>query len=195
MGGPGSGGGGKRRGSGPKPRSAIERAIAGNTGTRGKVLNHPSSTAVAPVETFEPPAHWRAAAAQLGKVRKQLAFLTAAPGPSDPNPQIEELEARRDDLQAKVDALAVWRELAPSAFAARTLTRATAAAFEMLCRARVQECALSASPATVSGPNHRGMMQRVATWMKDFNLAPFGKPMYAAEQPVANPLDRFTKTR
>lgn len=191
----GRGSGGKRRGSGPKPRSDLERAVSG-AGKRGVLLQHPSrATAVAPIETFDPPVGWRAAAAQLGKVRKQLAFLTAAPGPGDPNPQIAELEARRDELQAQVDALAVWRELAPAAFAARTLTVATAAAFIMLCRGVVQERALSASPATASGPNHRGMMQRVGTWMKDFNLAPFGKPMYAAEQPVANPLDRFTKTR
>jgi len=191
----GRGSGGKRTGSGQKPRSALERAVAGNARTRGVLLNHPSATAVAPIVTFDPPATWRAAAPQLGKLKKQLAFLTAAPGPGDPNPQIAELQAQVDELQLQVDALAVWRELAPHAFAARTLTPGTAAAFMMLCRGVVQERTLSASAATASGPNHRGMMQRVATGMKDFNVAPFGKPMYEAEPAKANPLDRFTKTR
>jgi hypothetical protein len=92
--------------------------------------------------------------------------------------------------------LHVWRELAPHAFAARTLTPATCAAFVMLCRATVQERTLSASKRYAAGPNHRGLMQRVATWMKDFSVAPLGKPMYAAQpEQTTNPLDRFTKGR
>lgn len=205
----GRGSGGKRTGSGQKPRAPLERAVSGtvDSGTAspavvskdlkpwGVVLKHPGATAVAPVETFEPPADWLAAPETLAPLAAQLAFLTAAQGPGDPNPQIAEIQARVDALQALVDALAVWRELAPHAFAARTLTPGTAAAFLMLCRGVVQERALSADPATASGPNHRGMMHRVATWMKDFNVAPFGKPMYAAEEPAANPLHRFTKPR
>jgi hypothetical protein len=85
--------------------------------------------------------------------------------------------------------------LAPHAFAARTLTPATAAVFVMLCRAIVKERALSASVAC-GGPNHRGLMQRLSSWFKDFDLAPLGKPMYAAEPDTkVNPLDRFTKGR
>lgn len=97
--------------------------------------------------------------------------------------------------------LQVWHELAPHAFEARTLTPATTAAFVMLCRAMVKERSLANSnakwgAAAAGGPNHRGLMQRIGTWMKDFCLSPLGKPMYAA-QPVAtvNPLDRFTKVR
>jgi len=90
-------------------------------------------------------------------------------------------------------AKAVWGELAPEAFAARTLTPATCAAFVMLCHAAVLERALRTSKRAAGGPNHRGLMQRVATWQKDFMLAPLGKPLYAAAPAVANPLDRFTK--
>jgi hypothetical protein len=189
----GRGSGGKRIGAGRKKRSDLERAVGGNAGKRGIVLQHPSATAVAPIATFDPPAEWLAAPKALANLTSQLAFLKQAQGPGDPNPQIAELEARVDDLQASTSALAVWHELAPHAFEARTLTPATSAAFLMLCRGVVKERELSASAYRAGGPDHRGMMQRVATWMKDFSVAPFGKPMYAAEAAApANPLDRFT---
>jgi hypothetical protein len=194
----GRGSGGRRTGSGRKKQSDLERAIGGNAGKRGPrgfVLPHSKATAVAPVETFDPPAELRGTPKQLASLVAELVFLTDHVGPGDPNPQIAETQAKVDELTARALALAIWHELAPHAFAARTLTPATTAAFVMLCRGVVAERALSASPATASGPNHRGMMQRVATWMKDFNVAPFGKPMFEAEQPVANPLDRFTKLR
>jgi hypothetical protein len=195
MGGRGSGGG--RIGAGRKRHSDLTRAISGTGGTRGgTVLQHPSSTSVAPVVAFGPPEELQGDPEQLARLVADLAFLKEAPArDGEPHPQIAELQARVDELQAQADALAAWHELAPQAFAARTLTPATSAAFAMLCRAVALERALSTSPATAGGPNHRGMMQRVATWMKDFTVAPFGKPMYEAEQPKANPLDRFTKTR
>jgi len=191
----GRGSGGKRVGSGRKRKSALERAISGAITPRGVVLQHPSSTAVAPVEAFDPPAELQGTPAALATLEADLAFLKQAEAPGEPNPQIAEVQARVDALTLQARALAIWHELAPHAFTARTLTPATSAAFVMLCRAIVKERVLSAS-ADCGGPNHRGLMQRVATWLKDFELAPFGKPMYAAqpEQP-ANPLDRFTKAR
>ena len=45
----GRGSGGRRTGAGRKRQSALERAISGDAGKRGVVLQHPSSTAVAPV--------------------------------------------------------------------------------------------------------------------------------------------------
>jgi hypothetical protein len=72
-------------------------------------------------------------------------------------------------------------KLAPFAFKHRTLTRASAYTFEMLCRALAQEKQLSLSEADAGGPNHRGLLQRVAAWLKDFGLAPLGKAMYDAE--------------
>lgn len=93
-------------------------------------------------------------------------------------------------------ARTVWHELAPHAFEARTLTPATTAAFVMLCRAVVRERSFWRSKGGAAGPNHRGLMQRVGTWMKDFSIAPLGKPQYAAQPAApANPLDRFTKGR
>lgn len=89
---------------------------------------------------------------------------------------------------------AVWDELAPFAFEARTLTPASASMFAMVCRGVVKERALSASKKHAGGSNHRGLMQRVSSWLKDFGLAPIGKPMSVAQpETAANPLDRYTK--
>jgi len=174
----GRGSGGKRVGSGRKRK---KRALA-------IVVPHPraadsiaDAAAAVPTDTFDPPAELHGTPAELAKLVADLAFLQEAARPGDePHPQIDVLQARVDELTTRALALAIWHELAPSAFAARTLTPATAAAFVMLCRAVVQERALSASPAFAGGPNHRGLMHRVATWMKDFCLSPFGKPLFEA---------------
>lgn len=50
--------GGSRPGAGRKPKPAIERAITGNPGRRGRVLEHPGATeatAVAEVDEFDAP--------------------------------------------------------------------------------------------------------------------------------------------
>lgn len=168
----GRGSGGRRVGSGRK-------------GKRATVVRHPSSADPASIDTFDPPAELQGNAAELANLLSQLAFLQHAERPDRaPNPQIEALETRIEELQARARALAIWHELAPSAFAKRTLTPETSAAFVMLCRAVVQERALSASSA-VGGPNHRGLMHRVATWMKDFCLSPFGKPLSEAKPAAA----------
>lgn len=191
----GRGSGGRRIGSGRKLKSALERAISGTTGPRAVVLVHPSATAVAPVTLFEPPAELVGNPQELAGLLADLAFLKGATRPDDANPQITELQARVDTLTRVGQALAVWHELAPHAFALRTLAPHSSAAFTMLCRWVVKERALSAS-WDCGGADHRGLMQRVLTGLKDFGLAPLGKPMYAAE-PVqtVSPLDRFTKAR
>src|SRR2546429_4350254 len=115
----GTGSGGRRPGSGRKKQSDLARAIGGDAGKRGAVLlQHPSSTAIAPVEIFDPPTSLR------GTPR------------------------------------AVWRALAPAAFEARTLTRATEVAFVILCRNVALERKLAVS-RNAGGPAHRGMIQRV----------------------------------
>ena len=87
-------------------------------------------------------------------------------------------------------ARAVWVQLAPHAFAARTLTRGTELAFVLLCHTVVLERTLRTTEA--GGPSHRGLIQRVEGGLCAFNLRPFGKPIYeAAPQAPANPLDRF----
>ena len=106
----GRGSGGRRTGSGRKLQSALHRAIRGTSGP-GRVITHPSSTAVAPVETFDPPAELQGTAAELANLTSQLAFLRQAAGPDEPNPQIAELEARVDELEARAQALAIWHEL------------------------------------------------------------------------------------
>ncbi len=142
---------------------------------------------MAPVETFDPPAYLTAPP-RLVLLTATLARLTEGCAEGW---QIAEAQAKVDTVTAIArEARAVWDELAPVAFEARTLTRATTAAFAMLCRGVAIE-----RTTDVPDADHRGLMQRVATWLKDFGLAPLGKPMYAA-QPVAataNPLDRFTK--
>lgn len=172
----GRGSGGRRVGSGRKGKSRL-----------AAVVRHPSAPAASgPIDgTFDPPAELQGTPAELANLTSQLAFLRDAEGPGEPNPQIAEIQTRVETLQAHAAALAIWHELAPQAFAARTLTPATAAAFAMLCRAVVQERALSASPAFAGGPNHRGLMHRVATWMKDFCLSPFGKALSEAKPAAA----------
>jgi len=192
----GRGSGGRRIGAGRKKQSDLERAIGGDAGKRGRVLQHPNSTAIAPIVTFDAPAELQGDPKRLKKLRADLLFLKQGARPDDPNPQVAELEGQLADLAARAQALAIWHELAPYAFEARTLTPATTAAFVMLCRGVVTERLLSASAASAAGPDHRGMMHRIATWMKDFCIAPFGKPMYAAQPETAvNPLDQFTKPR
>jgi hypothetical protein len=184
----GRGSGGRRTGSGRKKLSDLERAIGGNAGKRGGVLlQHPNSTAVAAVETFGPPAYLtlplglRALRTALKRARRTGTVS-----------EMVEAQERVDLATAQSrEVLAVWRELAPQAFEARTLTTATASAFAMLCRAVAVE-----RLTDIPDADHRGLQQRVATWMKDFGLAPLGKPMYAAQPAAAvNPLDRFTKAR
>jgi len=195
----GRGSGGRRVGSGKKRKSDLEHAITGTSGPRGIVAPRSSGTAIVPgtaiapvVETFDPPADLLVSPAQLAAITAELAILKRAGDRDDP--QIDVLQVRVDEMNGRAQALAVWHELAPHAGAARTLTPATTAAFVMLCRGVATERALSMSAP--GGPDHRGMLQRVATWMKDFSLAPLGKAMYAAEaQAPANPLDRFTAPR
>lgn len=179
----GRGSGGRRAGSGRKPISDLELAIGG---TRAGVVVPflASSTAVAPVSAFAPPA-------DLTRP-PLLEALTAALASADGETR-DQLQARVDELTVLgLEAAAVWQDLAPHAFEARTLTPATTAVFVMLCRAIVRERALALTEP--GGPDHRGLMQRISTWTKDFALAPLGKPLYAAEAPAAmNPLDRFTR--
>lgn len=94
-----------------------------------------------------------------------------------------------EDLPSAVRA--VWDQLAPHAHQARTLTPATAVAFQLLCQNVVLErYTASRDPG---GANHRGLIQRVDAELAAFNLRPFGKPIYEADPAPAsaNPLDKF----
>lgn len=80
-------------------------------------------------------------------------------------------------------ARAVWLELAPLAFEARTLTRATELSFVVLCRNVALERKMAVARYGAGGANHRGMIQRVDAELAHFCLAPFGKPL--SEKKVA----------
>ncbi|HVQ14383.1 MAG TPA: hypothetical protein VMS40_12365 [Vicinamibacterales bacterium] len=103
---------------------------------------------------------------------------------------VEEFDAPNDLTMAERH---VWLELAPFAFANRTLTSATSLSFRLLCRNVVLERALAADPKMQGGANHRGLIQRVDAELLRFNLSPCGKALYEAEPstPAANPLERF----
>jgi len=89
---------------------------------------------------------------------------------------------------------AIWRRLAPYALEARTLTKATAEAFADLCRNRALMLRFAKSGAEAGGPNHRGLLQRVQSQMKDFSLSPFGKPIIGEAPKVEDPFAELDAT-
>ena len=99
----------------------------------------------------------------------------------------EEFDAPND---LTVDERNVWLQLAPGAFKARTLTRATEAAFKLLCQDVLLERELRMDPDKRGGADHRGMRQQVRAEMKAFGISPVGKPM-ADEAP--RPEDPFAE--
>jgi len=86
---------------------------------------------------------------------------------------IEEFDAP-DDLMA--DERAVWLKQASHAFKNRTLTRATALAFERYCKVVVLE-RNEAKSSGVGGANHRGLLKQINAYELQFMLIPAGKPM------------------
>lgn len=102
---------------------------------------------------------------------------------------IEEFEAP-NDLTA--DERAVWLKQAPHAFANRTLTRATALAFERYCKVVVLE-RNEAKSSGVGGANHRGLLKQINAYELQFLLMPCGKAMPVVDKPVtaADPDDAF----
>lgn len=99
---------------------------------------------------------------------------------TDPASPIEEFDAP-NDLTA--DERSVWLKQAPHAFANRTLTRASAMAFERYCKVVVLERNESKSSG-MGGSNHRGLLKQINELEKQFMLTPTGKPMFEAAPPV-----------
>ena len=111
-------------------------------------------------------------------------------GPGDAVPAPIVTFAPPADLS--VDERAVWQQLAPQAFAARTLTPATAFAFELLVRNVVLE--RERAKASAGSVDHRGLVRLVENALAAFSLRPFGKPIYEAAPPQPqNPLDKFLR--
>lgn len=90
-----------------------------------------------------------------------------------PPAPVEEFDAP-DDLAA--EERVVWMKQAPYAFQKRTLTRASALAFERYCKTAVLE-RNEARSSGVGGANHRGLMKQVNELELQFMLAPCGRPM------------------
>src|SRR5437868_5053254 len=91
---------------------------------------------------------------------------------------IEEFDAP-NDLTA--DERAIWLKQAPHAFVNRTLTRASALAFERYCKVVVLE-RNEAKSSGVGGANHRGLLKQVNTFELQFLLVPAGKAMPVTDQ-------------
>jgi hypothetical protein len=93
------------------------------------------------------------------------------------------------------DPLQIWRDQAPHALAARTLTPASAQAFARYCRLVAQE-QHEAQSSAVNGANHRGLVRQINALELQFLLAPNGRPMGGAapalERP-AGPLAKLTR--
>jgi hypothetical protein len=101
---------------------------------------------------------------------------------------VEEFDAPNDLTTAE---RLVWLRLAPGAFAARTLTKATEYQFVMLCRNVVLEREIAADASLRGGANHRGIIQRVDAELARFCLAPMGKPIVEDAPKVEDPFAEF----
>ena len=134
--------------------------------------------------------------ARLGAGRKPLRALEGglAGGPLAPfEPRPGLSEAQR----------AAWDVLAPLALAARTLTPETQPAFRLVCQLVVLEADIATTIATEglsagdkAHPllaSYRGVAQRLEARYARFRLAPFGKPLVAAEHAKPKPYAAFRK--
>jgi hypothetical protein len=114
-----------------------------------------------------------------------------------PEPVVAPIErfAPPDDLAPP--ARAIWLELAPHAFTARTLLPATALAFRVLCCNVALERELAQDLEKRGSASHRGVIARVDAELAAFSLRPFGKPILleAEAAPATNPLDKFFHRR
>ena len=136
--------------------SGGRRVGSGQKGKRGSVLRHPSAPAT----------------------RRTGHRGGGADGPPPPDDTFD------PPASLGGQARAVWLELAPLAFAARTLTRSTEVSFVILCRNVALERRMARRKYGAGNANHRGILQRVDAELAHFCLAPFGKPL-ADEKPAA----------
>jgi hypothetical protein len=115
------------------------------------------------------------------KTAKLLQHPSAVTPPTtnEPSP-VEEFDAP-DDLA--MDERAIWLKQAPHAFANRTLTRASALAFERYCKVVVLE-RNEAKSSGVGGANHRGLLKQVNAFELQFMLVPAGRAMPTLDKPV-----------
>lgn len=130
------------------------------------------------------PAHERRLAGNAGHRGKVLAHPSVPAVQAPQLPEIEEFDVP-DDLTT--DERHVWMELAPHAFANRTLTTATSLAFRLLCRNVVLERRYAGSVQDAGGASHRGVIQIIDRELLRFNLAPCGKSVVMEPVPAVDP--------
>lgn len=108
----------------------------------------------------------------------------APPTTNEPS-QVEEFDAP-DDLS--LEERAIWLKQAPHAFANRSLTRASALAFERYCKLVVLE-RNEAKSSGVSGANHRGLLKQINALELQFMLTPAGKAMPLTDRKAGAAVD------
>lgn len=86
---------------------------------------------------------------------------------------------------------------APHAFANRTLTKASAMAFERYCQVVVLE-RNEAKSSGMGGANHRGLLKQINAYELQFLLIPNGRPMPeppGAQGAASAPVGKLSKFR
>lgn len=129
------------------------------------------------------------------KPKPKLARVLAHPSippPADETCPIEEFEA---PAGLTPDEHMAWVTQAPFAFRNRTLTRASALAFERYCKVLVLE-RYAAVSSGVGGVDHRGLLKQVNQYELQFMLIPNGRPMPNPEPDhESNPVSKLARFR
>lgn len=129
------------------------------------------------------------------KTDNDLARVLAHPSAAIPTTndlsQVDEFDAPNDLGREERQ---VWIKQAPHAFRARTLTRATALAFERYCKLVVME-RKEAESTGAGGANHRGMLKQINEYELQFSLAPNGRPMLEPASSLPQPDSKLARFR
>lgn len=134
-------------------------------------------------------------AAQQARVLTPQFGGVAPPSSSDPATEMAPIEEFDAPDSLTFDERQVWLRQAPHAFRNRTLTKATAVAFERYCRMVARE-SIEARSSAAEGPNHRGLRREINALELQFLLSPNGRPMVepmpaSPAVPVPAGLSRF----
>jgi hypothetical protein len=116
------------------------------------------------------------------------------PHPSVPVAPAGPVEEFNPPEGLSVDALAVWKQQAPHAFRNRTLSPASALAFERYCTIVVLE-RNEARSSGVGGANHRGLLKQINLYELQFLLSPNGRPIPEPAASSVTPQSRLAKFR
>jgi hypothetical protein len=131
-------------------------------------------------------------AAERGRVLTPQVWAALPLPPAHELPPIEAFEAP-DSLTS--EERQIWVTQAPFAFENRTLTKASALAFERYCRMVAKEVIESKSSAA-EGPNHRGLRREINALEFQFRLTPNGRPMVEPAGAVqTQPMSALAKFR